>query len=172
MMTNPKKKGGQSKSNVKVNTEVSTLRNRRIAIFERRSSRLSKTTTRSIIDTVSDVIVKKLLSNCSFVDKLADKYCRMVCLTMSNKVFTKRTKWITSRPTPRSPPSRIVSAICAPTTWGQDQDYKEKRKLDSKQIRAKQYEVTSFLSTDCELSTEACSKNVYVLAPGVSRRSR
>ena len=28
---------------------------------------------------------------------------------------------------------------------------------------AKQYEVTSFLSTDCELSTETCSKNVYGL---------
>ena len=34
--------------------------------------------------------------------------------------------------------------------------------------RAKQYEVTSFLSTDCELSTETCSKNVYSLgAPGL-----
>ena len=32
--------------------------------------------------------------------------------------------------------------------------------------RAKQYEVTSFLSTDCELSTETCSKNVYSLGPG------
>ena len=31
--------------------------------------------------------------------------------------------------------------------------------------RAKQYEVTSFLSTDCELSTEICSKNVYSLGP-------
>ena len=31
--------------------------------------------------------------------------------------------------------------------------------------RAKQYEVTSFLSTDCELSTETCSKNVYILGP-------
>ena len=31
--------------------------------------------------------------------------------------------------------------------------------------RAKQYEVTSFLSTDCELSTETCSKNVYRLGP-------
>ena len=31
--------------------------------------------------------------------------------------------------------------------------------------RAKQYEVTSFLSTDCELSTETCSKNVYSLDP-------
>ena len=29
--------------------------------------------------------------------------------------------------------------------------------------RAKQYEVMSFLSTDCELSTETCSKNVYSL---------
>ena len=28
--------------------------------------------------------------------------------------------------------------------------------------RAKQYEVTSFLSTDCELSTEICSKNASV----------
>ena len=31
--------------------------------------------------------------------------------------------------------------------------------------RAKQYEVSSFLSTDCELSTETCSKNVYSLGP-------
>ena len=31
--------------------------------------------------------------------------------------------------------------------------------------RAKQYEVTSFLSTVCELSTETCSKNVYSLGP-------
>ena len=31
--------------------------------------------------------------------------------------------------------------------------------------RVKQYEVTSFLSTDCELSTETCSKNVYSLGP-------
>ena len=31
--------------------------------------------------------------------------------------------------------------------------------------RAKQYEVTSFLITDCELSTETCSKNVYSLGP-------
>ena len=31
--------------------------------------------------------------------------------------------------------------------------------------RAKQYEVTSFLSTDCELSKETCSKNVYSLDP-------
>ena len=29
--------------------------------------------------------------------------------------------------------------------------------------RAKQYDVTSFLSTDCELSTETCPKNVYTL---------
>ena len=33
--------------------------------------------------------------------------------------------------------------------------------------RAKQYEVTSFLSTDCELSTETCSKTFIVLAPGL-----
>ena len=31
--------------------------------------------------------------------------------------------------------------------------------------RAEQYEVTSFLSTDCELSTETCSKNGYSLGP-------
>ena len=30
---------------------------------------------------------------------------------------------------------------------------------------AKQYKVTSFLSTDCELSTNPCSKNVYSLGP-------
>ena len=31
--------------------------------------------------------------------------------------------------------------------------------------RAKQYEVTSFLSTDCDLSTETCSKFFYSLGP-------
>ena len=35
----------------------------------------------------------------------------------------------------------------------------------SKTHRAKQYNVTSFLSTDCELSTETCSKKVYSLGP-------
>ena len=38
-------------------------------------------------------------------------------------------------------------------------------KNKSQTHRAKQYEVTSFLSTDCELSTETCSKNVYSLGP-------
>ena len=33
---------------------------------------------------------------------------------------------------------------------------------------ANQYEVTSFLSTDCELSTDTCSKNVYSLGPWFS----
>ena len=36
---------------------------------------------------------------------------------------------------------------------------------ESETHHAKQYEVTSFLSTDCELSTETCSKNVYSLGP-------
>ena len=35
----------------------------------------------------------------------------------------------------------------------------------SKTHHAKQYEVTSFLSTDCELSTETRSNNVYSLGP-------
>ena len=47
------------------------------------------------------------------------------------------------------------------------QDYKEK--LDSKNKsqtqRARAYKVTSFLSTDCDLSTETCSKNVYSPEP-------
>ena len=38
--------------------------------------------------------------------------------------------------------------------------------------RAKQYEVTSFLSTNCELSIETCSKNVYSLGPLVYLVSR
>ena len=42
---------------------------------------------------------------------------------------------------------------------------------ESQTHRAKQYEVTSFLSTDCELSTETCSKNVYSLAPWSTWRS-
>ena len=50
------------------------------------------------------------------------------------------------------------------------QDYKENTNSTqnkSQTHRAKQYEVTSFLSTDCELSTETCSKNVYSLGPRV-----
>ena len=51
------------------------------------------------------------------------------------------------------------------------QDYKENTNSTqnkSQTHRAKQYEVTSFLSTDCELSTETCSKNVYSLVPRTS----
>ena len=43
---------------------------------------------------------------------------------------------------------------------------KKYTKLDSNRTyRAKQYKVTSFLSTDCELSTNPCSENVYNLGP-------
>ena len=45
---------------------------------------------------------------------------------------------------------------------------KKNTKLDSKQtsnVPCYQYKVTSFLSTDCELSTNPCSKNVYNLGP-------
>ena len=48
------------------------------------------------------------------------------------------------------------------------QDYKKNTNSTqnkSQTHRAEQYEVTSFLSTDCELSTETCSKNVYSLGP-------
>ena len=51
------------------------------------------------------------------------------------------------------------------------QDYKKNTNSTqnkSQTHRAKQYEVTPFLSTDCELSTETCSKNVYSLGPGVT----
>ena len=45
------------------------------------------------------------------------------------------------------------------------QDYKEKHKLNSKQISDSACEVTSFLSTDCELSTKPCSRFLYSLGP-------
>ena len=48
------------------------------------------------------------------------------------------------------------------------QDYKKNTNSTqnkSQTHRAKQYEVMSFLSTDCELSTDTCSKNVYSLGP-------
>ena len=44
------------------------------------------------------------------------------------------------------------------------QDYKEKHKLDSKQsqsLHARAFEVMSFLSIDCELSTKPCSRFLY-----------
>ena len=75
MMTNPKK-SGQNKSNVMVNNDgIDSTKpangDIRAAIIEIIEN--DDTVIQSIIDTVSDVIVKKLLSNCSFVDKLADK---------------------------------------------------------------------------------------------------
>ena len=48
------------------------------------------------------------------------------------------------------------------------QEYKEKHKLDSTQIsklNVLEHTKLSFLSTDCELSTETCSKNIYSLGP-------
>ena len=72
-MTNAsKKKGGQAKST----PTASTRRNRRMAIFRAAIIDIianDDPVIQSIIDTVSDVIVKKLLSNGSFVDKHADK---------------------------------------------------------------------------------------------------
>ena len=66
MMTNPKKKGGESKSNVKVNTDSTKPANGdiRAAIIEIIEN--DDTIIQSIIDTVSDVIVKKLLSKLQF----------------------------------------------------------------------------------------------------------
>ena len=40
-----------------------------------------------------------------------------------------------------------------------------KKNTNSTQNKSQTHEVTSFLSTDCELSTETCSKNVYSLGP-------
>ena len=76
MVTNPKKKGGQGKSNISVNTDgIDSTKpangDIRAAIIEIIEN--DETVIQSIIDTVSDVIVKKLLSNGSLVDKLADK---------------------------------------------------------------------------------------------------
>ena len=50
--------------------------------------------------------------------------------------------------------------------WGQD--YKKKKnstQSKSQTHNARAYKVTSFLSTDCELSTETCSRFVYSLGP-------
>ncbi len=69
MMTNPKKKGSQSKSNVKVNTDdIDSTKpangDIRAAIIEIIEN--DDTIIQSITDTVSDVIVKKLLSKLPF----------------------------------------------------------------------------------------------------------
>ena len=79
MTKDSKKKAGQAKSNVKVNSESDCIVDStkpangdfRAAIIDIIAN--ADTVIQSIIDTVSDVIVKKLLSNGSFVDKLADK---------------------------------------------------------------------------------------------------
>ena len=81
MTKDSKKKAGQAKSSVKVNSEsdcIVTVDSTKPANGDFRAAIIDiiandDTVIQSIIDTVSDVIVKKLLSNGSFVDKLADQ---------------------------------------------------------------------------------------------------
>ena len=64
--------------------------------------------------------------------------------------------------------SGTVHAHVDLTAEARGQDYKENTNSTqnkSQTHHAKQYEVTSFVSTDCELSTETCSKTVYSLGP-------
>ena len=63
---------------------------------------------------------------------------------------------------------RLITGCIRPTdrpTPGAKTIKKNSTQNKSETHHAKQYEVTSFLSTDCELSTETCSKNVYSLGP-------
>ena len=72
---------------------------------------------------------------------------------------------------PRSPlvnsSTRIISSILKYWQPGAKSIKKNTNSTQNKSEthHAKQYEVTSFLSTDCELSTKTCSKNVYSLGP-------
>ena len=75
------------------------------------------------------------------------------CLSVKPRVRTRRRIHYTTRCTY---PRLWAKNIKKNTTSTQNK---------SQTDRAKQYEVTSFLSTDCELSTDTCSKNVYSLGP-------
>ena len=79
-------------------------------------------------------------------------------LTERTEVFVERTKMC--KPQNDSKMSKWY-------IWTWDQEYKETNSTRNKSQshRARAHEVTSFLSTDCELSTETCSKNVYILGP-------
>ena len=60
----------------------------------------------------------------------------------------------------------MTSKTIVPTPWAKTIKKNTNSTQNKSQThRAKQYEVTSFLSTVCELSTETCSKNVYSLGP-------
>ena len=58
-----------------------------------------------------------------------------------------------------------VSAVCVTSGAKTIKKNTNSTQNKSQTHRAKQYEVTSLLSTDYELSTETCSKNVYSLSP-------
>ena len=56
--------------------------------------------------------------------------------------------------------------LCIPQQWVKTiKKKKNSTQNKSETQRARAYKVTSFLSTDCELSTETCSKNVYSPGP-------
>ena len=69
----------------------------------------------------------------------------------------------------------ILYALSSCVVRFRGQDYKEKKKNStqnkSQTQRARAHKDTSFLNTDCELSTETCSTNVYSFDPRPTIRS-
>ena len=80
------------------------------------------------------------------------KLCRLT-QCQYNKSIHRKEQLATSRVTRLHPGAKTINKNTNST------------QNKSETHRAKQYEVTSFLSTDCELSTETCSKNIYSLGP-------
>ena len=64
---------------------------------------------------------------------------------------------------------RKTGIVVARITSGGKTIKKNSTQNKSQTQRARAYKVTSFLSTDCELSTKTCSKNVYSPSPGTMR---
>ena len=85
---------------------------------------------------------------------LPSRFCKAPRLRYESQWFEEIVAWKRSRGEPRQRPGAKTIKNNTNSTQNKSQTH-----------RAKQYEVTSFLSTDCELSSETCSKNVYSLGP-------
>ena len=97
-----------------------------------------------------------------FPEPLRTKVCSLFISLSFPLSFIKFMQGLIGKPVGGFP-EPLRTKVCSLYFPGAKTIKKNLTQNKSQTHRAKQYEVTSFLSTDCELSTETCSKNVNSL---------
>ena len=144
-----------------------------VLLYGAETWRMNKTTLKRI-QTFVNQCLRKLLG-IQWMDKVSNKVLWERASQVQIEIEILKRRWGWRGHTLRKPNTNITRQALM---WNKERggDRKTpgaktiKKNTNSTQNKsethhAKQYEVTSFLSTDCELSTETCSKNVYSLGP-------